>query len=52
MLRRKKQREPVDEKARELAWREFDKEQEREAFRGLGPGFGRIPQFGKRQPKS
>ena len=52
MWRRKKQREPVDDKARELSWREYDKEQEREAFRGLGPGFGRIPQFGRRREKS
>jgi hypothetical protein len=51
MFKRKK-REPVDGQAREIAWREFDKEQEREALRGLGPGFGRIPQFGKRRPKS
>jgi hypothetical protein len=51
MWRRKKQREPVDAKARAVAWREFDKEQEREAFRGLGPGFGRVPRFGRRRDR-
>jgi hypothetical protein len=51
MWRRKKRREPADEQARATAWREFDREQEREALRGLGPGFGRIPQFGRRREK-
>jgi hypothetical protein len=51
MWRRKKRREPADEQARAIAWREFDREQEREALRGLGPGFGRIPQFGPRREK-
>jgi hypothetical protein len=50
--RRKKRQEPVDDAARTVAWREFDREQEREALRGLGPGFGRVPQFGKRREKS
>jgi hypothetical protein len=52
MLRRRKDKQPPDEKARAVAWREFDREQEREAFRGLGPGFGRIPSFGRRRSKS
>jgi hypothetical protein len=49
--RRKKEQEPVDDRARTIAWREFDREQEREAFRGLGPGFGRVPRFERQRDK-